>query len=330
MRTFPQTRMRRNREKDFVRRLVRENQLSADDLIYPMFIIDGDNKATDIASMPGIQRLSIDLAVQEAKMLHDLGLPAIALFPNVDSKIRSLDGAEAYNPNGLIPLAVQAIKSAVPELGIITDAALDPYTTHGQDGILDEDGYVANDITVEALCRQANVCATAGADVIAPSDMMDGRIGAIRQSLETAALQNTRIMAYSAKYASSYYGPFRDAVGSTKSLGGGSKQTYQMDPANRQEAVKQTLMDIEQGADIVMVKPGLSYLDIVREVTDAVDVPVAVYQVSGEYAMVKAAAEKGWIDGEKVMLESLLSMKRAGADIIITYFAKEAARVLNK
>jgi porphobilinogen synthase len=314
--------MRRNREKDFVRRLVRENQLSSDDLIYPMFIIDGDNQATDIASMPGIQRLSIDLAVQEAKMLHDLGLPALALFPNVDSKIRALDGAEAYNPTGLIPLAVRAIKSAVPELGIITDAALDPYTTHGQDGILDEDGYVANDITVEALCRQANVCATAGADVIAPSDMMDGRIGAIRQSLETAALQNTRIMAYSAKYASSYYGPFRDAVGSTKSLGGGSKQTYQMDPANLEEAIHEVGLDIDEGADMVMVKPGMPYLDVLRRVKDKYQVPTFAYQVSGEYAMHAGAIEQGWL-GQAVIGESLLCFKRAGADGILSYFSKQ-------
>jgi porphobilinogen synthase len=255
-------------------------------------------------------------------MLHDLGLPAIALFPNVDSKIRSLDGAEAYNPNGLIPLAVQAIKSAVPELGIITDAALDPYTTHGQDGILDEDGYVANDITVEALCRQANVCATAGADVIAPSDMMDGRIGAIRQSLETAALQNTRIMAYSAKYASSYYGPFRDAVGSTKSLGGESKQTYQMDPANLEEAIHEVGLDIDEGADMVMVKPGMPYLDVLRRVKDKYQVPTFAYQVSGEYAMHAGAIEQGWL-GQAVIGESLLCFKRAGADGILSYFSKQ-------
>lgn len=322
MRTFPQTRMRRNREKDFVRRLVRENQLTADDLIYPMFIIDGDNQASDIASMPGIQRLSIDLAVKEAKMLHDLGLPAIALFPNVDSKVRTLDGAEAYNPNGLIPLAVQAIKSAVPELGIITDAALDPYTTHGQDGILDETGYVANDITVEALCRQAAVCANAGADVIAPSDMMDGRIGSIRHQLEKSGFLNTRIMAYSAKYASSYYGPFRDAVGSTNSLGVGNKQTYQMDPANLEEAIHEVGLDIAEGADMVMVKPGMPYLDVLRRVKDKYQVPTFAYQVSGEYAMHAGAIEQGWL-GEAVIGESLLCFKRAGADGILSYFAKQ-------
>jgi porphobilinogen synthase len=314
--------MRRNREKDFVRRLVRENQLTADDLIYPMFIIDGDNQASDIASMPGIQRLSIDLAVKEAKMLHGLGLPAIALFPNVDSKVRTLDGAEAYNPNGLVPLAVQAIKSAVPELGIITDAALDPYTAHGQDGILDDTGYVANDITVEALCRQAAVCANAGADVIAPSDMMDGRIGSIRQELEKSGFINTRIMAYSAKYASSYYGPFRDAVGSTNSLGGGNKQTYQMDPANLEEAIHEVGLDIDEGADMVMVKPGMPYLDVLRRIKDKYQVPTFAYQVSGEYAMHASAIEQGWL-GEAVIGESLLCFKRAGADGILSYFSKQ-------
>lgn len=321
MKKFPQTRMRRNREQDFIRRLVKENTLSADDLIYPMFVIDGNDNATEIQSMPGIQRLSIDLAVEEAKMLYNLGLPAVALFPNVAPNLRSLDGAEAYNPQGLIPLTVSAIKSAVPGLGIITDAALDPYTTHGQDGILDKTDYVSNDITIEALCKQAIVCAQAGADVIAPSDMMDGRIGAIRQALEEASFTNTRIMAYSAKYASSYYGPFRDAVGSAKNLGGGNKATYQMDPANLEEAIHEVGLDIDEGADMVMVKPGMPYLDVVRRVKDKYQVPTFAYQVSGEYAMHAAAIENGWLD-RSVIEESLLCFKRAGADGILSYFSK--------
>lgn len=321
MKKFPQTRMRRNREQDFIRRLVKENTLSADDLIYPMFVIDGNDNATEIQSMPGIQRLSIDLAVEEAKMLYNLGLPAVALFPNVAPNLRSLDGAEAYNPQGLIPLTVSAIKSVVPGLGIITDAALDPYTTHGQDGILDKTDYVSNDITIEALCKQAIVCAQAGADVIAPSDMMDGRIGAIRQALEEASFTNTRIMAYSAKYASSYYGPFRDAVGSAKNLGGGNKATYQMDPANLEEAIHEVGLDIDEGADMVMVKPGMPYLDVVRRVKDKYQVPTFAYQVSGEYAMHVAAIENGWLD-RSVIEESLLCFKRAGADGILSYFSK--------
>jgi porphobilinogen synthase len=321
MKKFPQTRMRRNREQDFIRRLVKENTLSADDLIYPMFLIDGNDNATEIQSMPGIQRLSIDLAVEEAKMLYNLGLPAVALFPNVAPSLRSLDGTEAYNPQGLIPLTVSAIKSAVPGLGIITDAALDPYTTHGQDGILDKTDYVSNDITIEALCKQAIVCAQAGADVIAPSDMMDGRIGAIRQALEEASFTNTRIMAYSAKYASSYYGPFRDAVGSAKNLGGGNKATYQMDPANLEEAIHEVGLDIDEGADMVMVKPGMPYLDVVRRVKDKYQVPTFAYQVSGEYAMHAAAIENGWLD-RSVIEESLLCFKRAGADGILSYFSK--------
>jgi porphobilinogen synthase len=321
MKKFPQTRMRRNREQDFIRRLVKENTLSADDLIYPMFVIDGNDNATEIQSMPGIQRLSIDLAVEEAKMLYNLGLPAVALFPNVAPNLRSLDGAEAYNPQGLIPLTVSAIKSVVPGLGIITDAALDPYTTHGHDGILDKTDYVSNDITIEALCKQAIVCAQAGADVIAPSDMMDGRIGAIRQALEEASFTNTRIMAYSAKYASSYYGPFRDAVGSAKNLGGGNKATYQMDPANLEEAIHEVGLDIDEGADMVMVKPGMPYLDVVRRVKDKYQVPTFAYQVSGEYAMHVAAIENGWLD-RSVIEESLLCFKRAGADGILSYFSK--------
>ena len=321
MRRFPNTRLRRNREKDFVRRLVRENRVSADDLIYPMFIIDGDNTTTDIPSMPGISRLSVDRTVAEAKMLYGLGLPCIALFPNVDPSLRNLDGAEAYNEQGLIPTAVRAIKAAVPELGIITDAALDPYTSHGQDGILDADNYVDNDVTVEALRRQASVCAAAGADVIAPSDMMDGRIGAIRAQLDKDAFINTRIMAYSAKYASSYYGPFRDAVGATATLATGDKKTYQMDSANGDEALHEVALDIEEGADMVMVKPGQPYLDVVRRVKDAFEVPTFAYQVSGEYAMHMAAINEGWL-ADSVIDESLLGFKRAGADGVLTYFAK--------
>jgi len=321
MRRFPNTRLRRNREKDFVRRLVRENRFSADDLIYPMFIIDGDNTTTDIPSMPGISRLSVDRTVAEAKMLYELGLPCIALFPNVDPSLRTLDGAEAYNEQGLIPTAVRAIKAAVPELGIITDAALDPYTSHGQDGILDADNYVDNDVTVEALRRQASVCAAAGADVIAPSDMMDGRIGAVRAQLDQDAFINTRIMAYSAKYASSYYGPFRDAVGATATLATGDKKTYQMDSANGDEALHEVALDIEEGADMVMVKPGQPYLDVVRRVKDAFEVPTFAYQVSGEYAMHMAAINEGWL-ANSVIDESLLGFKRAGADGVLTYFAK--------
>ena len=321
MRQFPKTRLRRNREKDFVRRLVRENAITADDLIYPMFVIEGKNQASDIASMPGIQRLSIDRLVEEARLLSELGLTAIALFPNVEPSLRTLDGTEAYNDQGLVPRAVRAVKAALPELGVITDAALDPYTSHGQDGILDDQGYVANDITVTALCRQSIVCAEAGADVIAPSDMMDGRVGSIREALNEAEQVNTRIMAYSAKYASAYYGPFRDAVGSTASLGRGDKKTYQMDPANGDEALHEVAMDIQEGADMVMVKPGLPYLDIVRRVKDTFQVPTFAYQVSGEYAMHMAAIDQGWL-GEEVIEESLLCFKRAGADGILSYFTK--------
>ncbi len=321
MRRFPQTRLRRNREQPFVRRLVREHRVSADDLIYPMFIIDGDNTRTEIPSMPGIERLSVDLAVAEAQQLFALGLPAIALFPNVEPNLRALDGAEAYNEQGLIPTAVRAIKAAVPELGIVTDAALDPYTSHGQDGILNADAYVDNDVTVEALRKQAAVCAAAGADVIAPSDMMDGRIGAIRQQLDQDGYINTRIMAYSAKYASSYYGPFRDAVGASATLSTGNKKTYQMDPANTDEALHEVALDIDEGADMVMVKPGQPYLDVVRRVKDTFQVPTFAYQVSGEYAMHMGAINNGWLNAD-VVDESLLSFKRAGADGILTYFAK--------
>jgi porphobilinogen synthase len=322
MRQFPQTRLRRNREKPFVRRLVAENRLTADDLIYPMFIIDGKNQRSTVKSMPGIERLSIDLAVKEVESLAALGLNSIALFPNVEASLRTLDGREAYNPKGLVPSAVAALKAAVPEVGVITDAALDPYTSHGQDGLVDDNGYVANDVTVTALCEQAAVCADAGADVIAPSDMMDGRVGAIREYLDDHAFINTRIMAYAAKYASSYYGPFRDAVGSSATIGGGDKKTYQMDPANGDEAIHEVGLDIEEGADMVMVKPGLPYLDIVHRVKETYRVPTFAYQVSGEYAMHAAAIANGWLE-ESVINESLLCFKRAGADGILSYFTKQ-------
>lgn len=325
MRQFPKTRMRRNRSHDFVRRLVRENQVTPADLIYPMFVIEGTAQREPVASMPGIERLSIDLLVETAKEAYELGIPAIALFPNVDAGLRTLDGAEAYNPDGLIPRTVATIKQAVPELGVITDAALDPYTSHGQDGILDAHGYVSNDITVEALCRQALVCAAAGADVIAPSDMMDGRIGAVREALDNADHVNTKIMAYSAKYASSYYGPFRDAVGSSSNLGSGDKYTYQMDPANGAEALQEIALDLNEGADMVMVKPGMPYLDVVRRVKDEFGVPTFAYQVSGEYAMHIAAIQQGWL-AETVIAEALLCFKRAGADGVLSYFALMFAR----
>jgi len=327
MRQFPSARLRRNRTDDFIRRLVRENELTCNDLIYPMFVIEGSRQRTDVASMPGIERLSVDLIAAEAEKVAELGIPAIALFPNVDPGRRSLDGAEAYNPEGLIPSAVRAIKAAVPELGVITDAALDPYTTHGQDGIVDEDNYVANDITVAALCKQAVVCSEAGSDIIAPSDMMDGRVGAIRGALDNIGHINTKIMAYSAKYASAYYGPFRDAVGSSSNLGGGSKQTYQMDPANGDEALQEIALDIEEGADMVMVKPGMPYLDVVRRVKETFAVPTFAYQVSGEYAMHMAAINNGWLT-PAVITESLLCFKRAGADGVLTYFAIQVAQAL--
>ena len=324
MRRYPNTRLRRNRTDDFVRRLVRENEVTTSDLIYPMFVIPGTNKVNDVTSMPGIHRYTVDKLTAEAEAVAALGIPAIALFPNIDPKLRSLDGAEAYNPDGLVPTAVAAVKASVPELGVITDAALDPYTTHGQDGILDEAGYVANDITIEALCRQAFICAAAGADVIAPSDMMDGRVGAIRSTLDDSGHINTKIMAYSAKYASSYYGPFRDAVGSSSNLGTGNKFTYQMDPANSDEALQEIELDLAEGADMVMVKPGMPYLDIVRRVKDEFGVPTFAYQVSGEYAMHQAAMQNGWLT-ESVIAESLLCFKRAGADGVLTYFAKAFA-----
>ena len=326
-RQFPATRMRRVRAREFSRRLVQESTLTAGDLIYPMFVIEGENRVESVESMPGIERYTIDRLVDELETVAELGIPAIALFPNIEFSLRSLDGAEAWNPDGLIPRAVQAAKSALPDLGVITDAALDPYTTHGQDGIIDDAGYVQNDVTVAALCKQAAVCAAAGSDVIAPSDMMDGRVGAIRETLDGAEFLNTMIMAYSAKYASSYYGPFRDAVGSSATLGTGDKFSYQMDPANSDEALHEIALDLDEGADMVMVKPGMPYLDIVRRVKAEFGVPTFAYQVSGEYAMHMAAVSRGWLN-EAVIAESLVCFKRAGADGILTYFAKRMATAL--
>jgi len=326
-RSFPSTRLRRTRAHDFSRRLVREHTLTADDLIYPMFVIEGSGRREAVASMPGIERLSVDELIRDAERAAALGIPAVALFPNVGSDVRSADGAEAWNPDGLVPRAVQALKEAVPELGVVTDAALDPYTSHGHDGLIDDAGYVLNDETVEALTRQALVCAGAGADVIAPSDMMDGRVGAIRAALDGAGHHNTAIMSYAAKYASAFYGPFRDAVGSSGTLGKGSKATYQMDPANADEALQEIALDLEEGADMVMVKPGMPYLDIVRRVKVQFGVPTFAYQVSGEYAMLRAAMGHGWLD-ERVILEALMCFKRAGADGVLSYFALDAAAAL--
>jgi porphobilinogen synthase len=317
------------RRDEFSRRLMRETRLTTDDLIFPVFIVEGDNQRQEIPSMPGMARLSIDNLLAEAEQLLALGIPAIALFPAPDADAKSLDGREAYNPEGLVQRAVRALKAGFPELGVITDVALDPYTTHGQDGIIDEAGYVLNDETVEVLSRQALSHAEAGADIVAPSDMMDGRVAAIRRLLEENQQIYTRILAYSAKYASSYYGPFRDAVGSSGNLGGGNKYSYQMDVANSDEAIQEVAMDIAEGADMVMVKPGMPYLDIVYRVKQELAVPTFVYQVSGEYAMHMAAAEKGWLDEDAVALESLVAIKRAGADAILTYFAKKAAALLN-
>ena len=304
---------------------MRENMLSVDDLIYPLFIVEGEHQRIDISSMPGQTRLSIDELLVEARELVKLGIPAIALFPVVPIEKKSLDAREAYNPDGLAQLAVRALKQALPDLGVITDVALDPFTTHGQDGLIDDTGYVMNDETVEVLVKQAVSHAEAGADVVAPSDMMDGRIGAIRDALESGDFRHTRILAYSAKYASNFYGPFRDAVGSAGALGGGNKSSYQMDPANSDEALREVALDIEEGADMVMIKPGMPYLDIVQRVKTTFEAPTFVYQVSGEYAMLMAAAQNGWLNEEAVMMESLLSIKRAGADGILTYFAKKAA-----
>lgn len=327
-RVFPASRPRRNRKDDFTRRMVRENRLTTDNLIYPVFVIEGENAREAVPSMPGVERLTIDLLVEEARELVRLGIPAVALFPVTPPEIKNLDGSAAWDRDGLAQRAVRAIKQACPELGVITDVALDPFTTHGQDGIIDDDGYVLNDITVEALVRQALSHADAGADMVAPSDMMDGRVGAIREALEEAGHHNTRILAYSAKYASSYYGPFRDAVGSAANLGKGNKSTYQMDPANSDEALHEVAIDLAEGADMVMIKPGMPYLDIVHRVKHELKVPTFVYQVSGEYAMHMAAAQNGWLDGDAVMMESLLCLRRAGADAILTYFAKRAAQIL--
>ena len=327
--SFPLTRMRRMRANDFSRRLMRETRLAADDLIWPVFVIEGEDRSEPVASMPGVERLSIDRLVSAAGRAVELGVPAIALFPVTPPEAKSATAEEAWNPEGLAQRAVRALKAAYPGLGVVTDVALDPFTTHGQDGLVDESGYVVNDETVEVLVRQALSHADAGADVVAPSDMMDGRIGAIREALEEAGHINTRILAYSAKYASSYYGPFRDAVGSAGSLGGGNKYTYQMDPANSDEALREVDLDLAEGADMVMVKPGLPYLDIVRRVKDTFGAPTLVYQVSGEYAMLKAAALNGWLDEKSVVLEALTSIKRAGADAILSYFALQAAAWLS-
>ncbi len=324
-RQFPKTRLRRNRAHDFSRRLMRETLVSANDLILPVFVIEGENKTEDVASMPGVQRQSIDLVVKTAQRIHQLGIPAMVLFPVIDERAKSLMAEEAYNPEGLAQRAVRAIKAAVPELGVITDVALDPYTVHGQDGLLDDSGYVVNDQTIEVLVKQAVSHAAAGADIVSPSDMMDGRIGSIRAALEMAGHSNTQILAYSAKYASAFYGPFRDAVGSANNLAGGNKYTYQMDPANSDEALHEVALDIDEGADYVMVKPGMPYLDIVRLVKDEFKIPTFVYQVSGEYAMLKAAAQNGWLNEQAVVMESLTSIKRAGADAILTYFAEDMA-----
>ncbi len=327
---FPQTRMRRMRYNDFSRRLMRENRLSVDDLIYPMFVTEGSNQRESISSMPGIERLSLDLLLAEAHELYDLGIPAIALFPVTSADKKSEHAAEAYNPEGLVQRSVRALKKAVPELGIITDVALDPFTTHGQDGLVNQDGYVINDETIDVLTRQALSHAEAGADIVAPSDMMDGRIGAIRQALEAENHINTLILAYSAKYASSFYGPFRDAVGSAGMLGKGNKYSYQMDPANSDEALREIQLDLQEGADMVMVKPGMPYLDIIRRVKDQYGVPTFAYQVSGEYAMLKAASMNGWLDEKQIVMESLLAFKRAGSDAILTYYAKSVAQWLQE
>jgi len=325
---FSATRMRRMRRDDFSRRLMRENSLSADDLIYPMFVIEGENQREAVESMPGVERVSIDQLLLEAKQCVELGIPAIALFPVVSQDKKSDDAAEAYNPDGLAQSAVRAIKQSYPDLGVITDVALDPFTSHGQDGLVDDSGYVLNDETVEVLVKQALSHAEAGADVVAPSDMMDGRIGAIRQQLENNGYIHTRILSYAAKYASSFYGPFRDAVGSAGNLGSGNKYSYQMDPANSDEALHEVELDIQEGADMFMVKPGMPYLDIVRRVKDTFEVPTYVYQVSGEYAMLKAAAQNGWLDEKATVMESLLAFKRAGADGILSYYAKTVAQWL--
>ncbi|MEL4016669.1 porphobilinogen synthase [Dryocola clanedunensis] len=327
--TFPGRRMRRVRRHDFSRRLVAENQLTVNDLIYPVFVMEGQNRQEEVASMPGVYRMTIDLLLKEAEAVAKLGVPVLSLFPVIESAGKSLHAEEAYNPDGLVQRAVRALKDAVPELGLLTDVALDPYTTHGQDGVIDADGYVINDITREILVRQALSHAEAGAEIIAPSDMMDGRIGAIRDQLEADGLVNTQIMSYAAKYASCYYGPFRDAIGSSGNLKGGNKKTYQMDPANTDEALQEVAQDLQEGADMVMVKPGMPYLDVVSRVKQTFGVPTFAYQVSGEYAMHMAAIQNGWLAEKPAIMESLLCFKRAGADGVLTYFSKRVAQWLH-
>ena len=327
---YPAIRMRRMRRDDFSRRLMRESQISANDLIFPMFILEGHNQVETVESMPGIERVSIDNLLKQAEQLLNLGIPAVALFPVTSSEKKTEDAREAYNPDGLAQRAVRALKQAFPDLGVITDVALDPFTTHGQDGLIDDTGYVMNDETVEVLVKQALSHAEAGADIVAPSDMMDGRIGQVRQALEAAGHIHTRILAYSAKYASSYYGPFRDAVGSAANLGGGNKYTYQMDPANGDEALREVALDLDEGADMVMVKPGMPYLDIVYRVKQKFGVPTFVYHVSGEYAMLKAASQNGWLNERQVVMEAMVGFKRAGADGILTYYAKQIAQWLKE
>jgi porphobilinogen synthase len=325
---YPAVRMRRMRRDPFSRALMRENTLTASDLIYPVFILDGQNQRQQVASMPGVERVSVDLLMKVAEECVSLGIPVLALFPMVDASLKTYDGVEATNPDGLVPRAVRELKRNFPQLGIMTDVALDPYTTHGQDGLPDENGYIVNEKTIAMLTRQAMAQAEAGVDIIAPSDMMDGRIGAIRVALEEREFIHTRIMAYSAKYASGYYGPFRDAVGSAANLGKADKNTYQMDPANSDEALREVALDIAEGADMVMVKPGMPYLDVVRRVKDEFKVPTFAYQVSGEYAMLQAAFQNGWLDPDKIVLETMMSFKRAGADGVLTYFALDVARRL--
>lgn len=325
---YPSGRPRRLRRDSYTRNLVREHALSPHDLIYPVFVLDGQNRREAVASMPGVERLSLDLLLPVAEDCVKLGIPVMALFPVIDATLKAPDGREAYNPSGLVPRVVRGLKQRFPELGVMTDVALDPYTSHGQDGLLDDTGYILNDETIEVLVKQAQTQAAAGVDIVAPSDMMDGRIGAIRTALEASGAIHTRIMAYSAKYASAFYGPFRDAVGSAGNLGKADKKVYQMDPGNSDEALKEVAMDIAEGADMVMVKPGMPYLDVVRRVKDEFRVPTFAYQVSGEYAMLKAAAQNGWLAHDAVMMESLLAFKRAGADGVLTYFARDAARLL--
>ncbi|MFP5390349.1 MAG: porphobilinogen synthase [Gammaproteobacteria bacterium] len=327
---YPAVRMRRMRRDTFSRALMRENTITAADLIYPVFILDGENQRQSVASMPGVERVSVDLLMHVAEECVQLGIPVMALFPVIDASKKTPDGVEATNPDGLVPRAVRALKQRFPELGVLTDVALDPFTSHGQDGLIDASGYVLNDETIEMLTRQALCQAEAGVDIVAPSDMMDGRIGAIRSALEERQFIHTRIMAYSAKYASAFYGPFRDAVGSAGNLGKSDKNTYQMDPANSDEALREVALDLSEGADMVMVKPGMPYLDIVRRVKDEFKVPTFAYQVSGEYAMLKAAAQNGWLDHDKVMMEAMMAFKRAGADGVLTYFALDIARLLKQ